>query len=89
MADYEAGDRRSTFLGGEYKCTYRTFVGCVSFVVQVMYAPVAFGSGTHRVILVRMVMLEQGVQCLHQPEAEEEEGQEARCGATAIRDCFS
>lgn len=75
--EHKTGCIRGTFLNGEHECADRTFIGCVPFIVQVVLAPVAFGGGTNRVCLVRMVVFEQGVESLHQPEAEEENGEQA------------
>ncbi len=55
--------------------------------MKVVLTSVAFGGSAYGVILVGVVVFEQGMQRLHQPEAEEEDSQETRCRVTFVYEC--
>ncbi|MFN7833197.1 MAG: hypothetical protein ACK5Q2_14540 [Bacteroidota bacterium] len=73
-----------TFLHRKKKLADRTFVHRVTLVVEVMFTSVAVCGSTRGMILVCMMMLKQGVQRLHQPEADKET-QECAGGEALIR----
>ncbi|MCE2822021.1 MAG: hypothetical protein LW693_06305 [Saprospiraceae bacterium] len=76
--------RTKNKFGRKKKLADRTFVHRVTLVVEVMFTSVAVCGSTRGMILVCMMMLKQGVQRLHQPEADKET-QECAGGEALIR----